>query len=103
MAVPGMPARSKAGSARVQAQPYDVIRFCEGWIERSVGLIRTAVMAALLRRRFLGNAAGATTLGALLACNGLLSPSSAITRERAIEIARQHISFEPTTTEVESD
>jgi hypothetical protein len=41
-------------------------------------------------------------LFALSACSPT-SPSSDITRERAIELARQHVSFEPTSTAAEMD
>ena len=43
------------------------------------------------------------TLFALSACSSPISPSSEITRERAIELARQHVSFEPTGTAAEMD
>jgi hypothetical protein len=39
----------------------------------------------------------------LVGCSTPPSPSSAITRDRAIEIARQHVSFEPTSTEIGTD
>ena len=43
------------------------------------------------------------TLFALSACSSPISPSSEITGERAIELARQHVSFEPTGTAAEMD
>jgi hypothetical protein len=43
------------------------------------------------------------TLFALSACSSPISPLSEITRERAIELARQHVSFEPTSTGAEMD
>lgn len=43
-----------------------------------------------------------TAISAFVACGGTpASPSSTITRERAIEIARSHVSFEPTSVDAQ--
>jgi hypothetical protein len=43
------------------------------------------------------------TLVALPACSSPTSPTSEITRDRAIDLARQHVSFEPTSTAADKD
>jgi hypothetical protein len=42
-------------------------------------------------------------LFALSACSSPTSPSSEITRERAIELARQHVPYEPTSSAADTD
>ena len=55
-----------------------------------------------LRRRATRILALVTAVTAIAACGGTpASPSSTITRERAIEIARSHVSFEPTSVDAE--